>query len=107
MPDPQILQAMQSAPKEPDPMTVASKAQYEKVKADASAKIGQHNLEADKIQSNSLLQRAQLEQKADYDNQKLELERQKMELQHQQALQQMQVEREKIEMEANKPAAGA
>jgi hypothetical protein len=105
-PDPQTLQAMQSAPKEPDPMTVASKAQYEKVKADASAKIGQHNLEADKIQQTGLIQRAQLEQKSDYDNQKLALEREKIALEHAQAMQQMQVEREKIQMEANRPVGG-
>ena len=105
-PDPQTLQAMQSAPKEPDPMTVAAKAQYEKVKSDAAAKIGQHNIEADKLQSNSLLQRAQLEQKADYDNQKIRLEAEKINLQNQQEAAKLQVERERIEMEANKPQGG-
>src|SRR5579864_6798789 len=102
MPDPQTLQAMQSAPKEPDPMTVAAKAQFEKVKADSAAKIGQHNLEADKIQRDGLLQRAQLEQKADYDSQKLRLEAEKINLQNQQEAAKLQVERERIQMEANK-----
>jgi len=107
MPDPQTLQAMQSAPKEPDPMTVASKAQYEKVKADAAAKIGQQHIETDKNNATALLQRAQLEQKADYDQQKLEIERQKLALEHIQELQKGQIERERIAMEAAKPAAGS
>jgi len=107
MPDPQTLQAMQSAPKEPDPMTVASKAQYEKVKADAAAKIGQQHIETDKNNATALLQRAQLEQKADYDQQKLEIERQKLALEHIQEMQQAQIERERIAMEAAKPAAGS
>ena len=87
-------------------MTVASKAQYEKVKADASAKIGQHNIESDKLQANTLLQRAALEQKADYDQQKIEIDRQKLALENQQKMAELQVERERIAMEAAKPQGG-
>ena len=106
MPDPQTLQAMQSAPKEPDPMTVASKAQYEKVKADAAAKIGQQGLEAQKNKATAEIQQEQLLQKSGYDNKRIELERQKMELQNQQELEKMQIERERIAMEAAKPQGG-
>lgn len=105
-PDPQTLQAMQSAPKEPDPMTVAAKAQMEKVKADSAAKIGQQTLEAGKNKATAEIQQEQLVQKSGYDNQRIELEREKMQLEHQQAMEQMQVEREKNAAMAARPRSG-
>jgi hypothetical protein len=105
-PPPQVLQAIATAPKEPDPMTVASKAQFEKVKADSAAKIGQQHIEQDKNKAQAEIQQEQLNQKAGYDNQKIELDRQKLALEHIQELEKLQVERERIQMEADKPVAG-
>ena len=40
MPDPVAMQQLLSAPKEPDAMTLAAQAQYQKVKADAAEALG-------------------------------------------------------------------
>jgi hypothetical protein len=44
MPDPQAMQQLLSAPKEPDAMTLAAQAQFQKVKADAAQALGDQNL---------------------------------------------------------------
>jgi hypothetical protein len=105
MPDPQTLQQMMAAPKEPDPMSVAAKAQYEKVKADSAKAVGQQSLDSEKAQVQSQLQAAQLAQKTDYDSQKLELERQKQEQTHQYEMQKLEVERQKVIAMANRPVS--
>ena len=43
MPDPVAMQQLLSAPKEPDAMTLAAQAQYQKVKADAAQALGDQN----------------------------------------------------------------
>lgn len=105
MPDPQTLQQMMSAPKEPDPMSVAAKAQYEKVKADSAKAVGQQNLDQEKAQGQERIQEAQLAQKTTYENQRIELERQKLEQTHQYEMEKLQVEREKNIAMANRPVS--
>jgi hypothetical protein len=76
-PSPQTLQAIQSAPKEPDAMTLAAKAQFEKVKSDAAQALGDQQLRQEKQAQDDAFRHAQLREKTAYDQQKLELERAK------------------------------
>ena len=73
-PDPQILQAIQSQPKEPDAPTIAAKAQYEKVKSDSARALGDQQLKQQKLQADDQFRHEQLEQKRAYEQQKLDIE---------------------------------
>ena len=89
MPDPQQMQQMLSAPKEPDAMTLAAQAQYQKVKADAAQALGDQQLkEQDQNQRHELAMRT-LQEKTLYDQQKLDVERDKIGAQHVSTLGQM------------------
>jgi len=101
MPDQQTMQAIMTAPKEPDPMTVASKAQFEKVKADTAKNIGQQQLEQEKNQQQAELGQQQLNQRKVFEDGRLQLERDKMLLQHQAELEKIQAQKE---IAAMKPA---
>jgi hypothetical protein len=78
-PTPQVLQAIASTPKEPDPMTVAAKAQYERVKSDTAEAIGNQQLAQQKQQQDDAFRHEQLRQKSAYDAAKLQLEQEKIE----------------------------
>jgi hypothetical protein len=86
MPNPQQMQAMLSAPKEPDPMTLAAQAQYQKVKADAAEALGNQNLKKAQQEQDNALAQAQLREKTLYDQAKLQLEADALHAQHIQAL---------------------
>jgi hypothetical protein len=89
MPDPQAMQQLLSAPKEPDAMTLAAQAQYQKVKADAAQALGDQQLrEQDQNQQHELALQ-QLREKTLYDQQKLDVERDKIHAQHVSTLGQM------------------
>ena len=77
-PDPQVLQAIASTPKEPDAMTVAAKAQFEKVKSETAQAVGDLQFKQQKQQSDDQFRQEQLRQKAMYDAQKLAIERAKV-----------------------------
>jgi hypothetical protein len=81
-PDPQTLQAIAATPKEPDPMTVAAKAQFEKVKSDTAQALGQQQLDQQKQDQDDAFRRAQLAQKAAYDQEKLRLDADKAHAAH-------------------------
>jgi hypothetical protein len=104
-PPPQVLQAMQSMPKEPDPMTLAAKSQLEKVKADSAKAVGEQDLKDTAQKQQVVIQQATLAQKAEYEDRRLDLERQKIALQHEYDMGKLQVDREKALAQANKPAA--
>jgi hypothetical protein len=105
MPPPDVLQAMAQAPKEPDPMTLAAKAQLEKVKADSSKAIGEQDLKNTAQNQQAAIQEATLAQRSDYENKRLDLERQKIALNHEYDMGKLQVDREKAIAQANKPSA--
>ena len=89
LPDPAALQQLAAAPKEPDAMTLAAQAQYQKVKADAAAQLGDQNIrKAQQAQDNALAQ-AQLREKTLNDQAKIELQRQQLEAQHSQSMTQI------------------
>ena len=83
------MQQLLSAPKEPDAMTLAAQAQYQKVKADAAKALGDQQLEEkDQNQRHELAIRT-LQEKTLYDQQKLDVERDKIGAQHVSTLGQM------------------
>ncbi len=89
MPDPQAMQQLLSAPKEPDAMTLAAQAQYQKVKADAAEALGNQNLKKAQQDAENALAQAQLREKTLNDQAKLQLEAVSLHAQHTQALGQM------------------
>jgi hypothetical protein len=89
MPDPAALQQLLSAPKEPDAMTLAAQAQYQKVKADAAQALGDQNIRKAQQDQDNALAMAQLREKTLNDQAKLDLQRQQLEAQHSQSMAQM------------------
>ena len=89
MPDPAAMQQLLSAPKEPDAMTLAAQAQYQKVKADAAQALGDQNIRKAENDQEHALAMAQLREKTLYDQQKLDLERDKIHASHVSTLGQM------------------
>jgi hypothetical protein len=81
-PNPQQLQAMQSAPKAPDPMAVAAQAQLEKVRSETAKAVGQQNLARAKMEQENAFKHTQLHTKTALDLQKLDIEGQKAGLDH-------------------------
>lgn len=77
-PTPEILQQISSTPKEPDAMTVAAKAQYEKVKSDTMRDLAEQQLQQQKQMQDDVFRRQQLQLKAAYESQKLDIERDKI-----------------------------
>jgi hypothetical protein len=102
-PDPQVLQQMATQPKEPDAMTLAAKAQFEKVQSDTAAKIGDHELLQQKQQADDQFRQAQLREKAFFDQQKLEVERERIAADHHATLVKTAADLAKAEASANKP----
>jgi len=96
MPDPATIQAITTAPKEPDAMTVAARAQWQKVQSDTAGKVGEQNIQQQKNVQDAANAAAQLEQRKVFEDGKLQLEAQRMALEHQQAMEKLAVEREKI-----------
>jgi len=76
------MQAMLSAPKEPDAMTLAAQAQYQKVKADAAQALGDQEIRKTEIAQEHEIAVAQLREKALADQQKLNLEADKIRAAH-------------------------
>ena len=86
MPNPQQMQQLLSAPKEPDAMTLAAQAQNMKVKADAAQALGDQNLKKQQMAQDQDLALKKLREEALYDQQKLDIERDKIHAQHVQTL---------------------
>ena len=86
MPDPAQMQKMQSTPKEPDAMTLAAQAQYQKVKADAAQALGDQNLRKSAQDQDHELALRQLQEKTLHDQAKLDLEATKIHASHTEAL---------------------
>jgi hypothetical protein len=76
-PSPEQLQAIATAPKEPDPMTIAAQAQFQRVKSDTAQAIGQQQLDAEKQRQDDEFRHRQLAEKAAMDQAKVQLDAQK------------------------------
>ena len=77
-PSPEALAAIAQAPKEPDAMTLAAKAQFEKVKADSARGVGDQQLQQEKQAQDDAFRREQLRAKTVFDMEKLAIERAKV-----------------------------
>ena len=86
MPDPAALQQLLSAPKEPDAMTLAAQAQYQKVKADAAQALGDQNIRKAQQEQDHELAMQQLREKTLNDQAKIDLQAQQLHAQHTQEL---------------------
>ena len=86
MPDPAAMQQLLSAPKEPDAMTLAAQAQYQKVKSDAAEALGDQQLRETQQKQDHELALAQLREKTLHDQAKIDLEATSLHAQHTQAL---------------------
>ena len=99
-PDPQTMQAIASQPKEPDAMTLAAQAQFQKVKADTAAAVGQQNLQQAKQQADEDFRNRQLGEKAANDRAKIQLEAEKLHVGHVERLGQMAADMFSSQMDA-------
>jgi hypothetical protein len=99
-PTPQVMQAIASQPKEPDPMTLAAQAQFQKVKADTATAIGQQNLAQAKQQADDEFRHRQLAEKTANDQAKIQLEAQKLHVSHVERLGQMAADMFSSQMDA-------
>ena len=100
-PDPQALQQIMSAPKEPDAQTVAAKAMYEKVKSDTVKNVAQSDLDKQKLlvqqqkqQQDDLFRHQALEQKRQAEEAKIAQEAEKAAQEHDAKLAQIAVQHE-------------
>jgi hypothetical protein len=81
-PTPQVLQAIASQPKEPDAMTLAAQAQFQKVKSDTAKAVGQQQLAQMKVQQDDDFRNRQLGEKTANDRAKIQLEADKLHVSH-------------------------
>ena len=83
MPPPQVLQAMASAPKEPDAMTIAAKANYEKVKMQTAKGMGDQQFAIVKQTQEEAFRRDKLKQQQAYEDAQIQLQQTETALNHQ------------------------
>lgn len=82
-PDPQTLQAMTTAPKEPDAMTIAAKANYERVKSQTAKDIGDQQFQVQKQAQDEAFRRDKLAQEQLYESEQIRVQEAKLALDHQ------------------------
>jgi hypothetical protein len=83
MPSPQVLQQMQTAPKEPDAMTIAAKANYERVKQQTAKAMGDQQFQVQKAAQDEAFRQKKLAQEAAYEAEKIRVEETQQALDHQ------------------------
>jgi hypothetical protein len=81
-PDPQTLQQMQTAPKEPDAMTIAAKANYERVKSQTAKDIGTQQINTQKQAQDEAFRRDKLAQQQAYEAEKIRVQETQLALDH-------------------------
>jgi hypothetical protein len=73
-PNPQQMQQLLSAPKTPDPQTMAAQAMMEKVRSESAKAVAQQHLDRTKMESENTFKHRQLEAKTQVDLQKLDIQ---------------------------------
>ena len=81
-PSPQVLQAMMTAPKEPDAMTIAAKANYERVKMQTAKSMGDQQFSIQKQAQDEAFRRDKLAQQQAYEFDKIRAQETQMALDH-------------------------
>jgi hypothetical protein len=82
-PPPQVIQQMQSAPKEPDAMTIAAMANNERVKMQTAKSIGDQQFNAQKQAQDEAFRRDKLAQQQAYEAEKIRVQETQLALDHQ------------------------
>jgi len=82
-PDPQVLQQIMQAPKEPDAMTIAAKANYERVKMQTAKGMGDQQFNVQKQAQDEAFRRDKLAQQQAYDAEKIRVQEAQLALDHQ------------------------
>ena len=80
-PDPQTLAFIAQQPKEPDPMAVAAKAQFEKVRSETAQAISDQNFKDQKLQADDAFRHQKLKQDGMLAEQKIAIDRAKAHVQ--------------------------
>ena len=82
-PSPQVLQQIMTAPKEPDAMTIAAKANYERVKQQTAKAMGDQQFQAQKAAQDEAFRRDKLAQEQAYDAETIRVKEAQLALDHQ------------------------
>jgi hypothetical protein len=82
-PSPQVLQQIMTAPKEPDAMTIAAKANYERVKSQTAKAMGDQQFSVQKQAQDDAFRRDKLAQQQAYDAEKIRVQEAQLALDHQ------------------------
>jgi hypothetical protein len=81
-PSPQVLQQIMTAPKEPDAMTIAARANYERVKADTAKDIGSQQFNVQKQAQDEAFRRDKLAQQQAFEAEKIRVQETQLALDH-------------------------
>ena len=81
-PSPQVLQQIMTAPKEPDAMTIAARANYERVKSQTAKDIGSQQFNVQKQAQDEAFRRDKLAQEQAYEAEKIRVEETQLALDH-------------------------
>jgi hypothetical protein len=82
-PSPQVLQQIMTQPKEPDAMTIAAKANYERVKSETAKAMGQQQFDVQKQAQDEAFRRDTLAQRQANDAEKIRVQEAQLALDHQ------------------------
>ena len=82
-PSPEVLQALAQAPKEPDAMTIAAKANYERVKSQTAKAMGDQQFQVQKQAQDEAFRRDKLAQQQAYEADQIRLQETQAALEHQ------------------------
>jgi len=105
-PDPQVIQQMQSAPKEPDAMTIAARANYERVKSQTAKAMGDQQFNAQKQAQDEAFRRDKLAQQQAYEAEKIRVQEAGLALDHQVDMAQVVVDMAKATAPKPTPSGG-
>jgi len=105
-PDPQVIQQMQSAPKEPDAMTIAARANYERVKSQTAKAMGDHEFNAQKQAQDEAFRRDKLAQQQAYEAEKIRVQEAGLALDHRVDMAQVVVDMAKATAPKPTPSGG-
>jgi hypothetical protein len=81
-PTPQQMQAIQNAPRTPDPAAMQAQAMLEKVRSETAKAVGQQDIDRQKMQLEHQFKQQDLAERTFYDQQKLQIEGKKVDVDH-------------------------
>jgi len=106
MPSPQVLQQIMTAPKEPDAMTIAAKANYERVKSQTAKAMGDQQFNIQKQAEDEAFRRDKLAQQQAYEADQIRLQETQQALDHQIDIAQVVVDMAKATAPPSSPSTG-